>query len=282
MVKNNFLLSFRRLQVFLILLLAAPLAASGAEAPLTAVIRAVEEVVLRSEQPGVVQRIAVQEGERVREGQLLVELKNERQKIGLDLSRARLAKAAASLSETKILLENGQKEVERVKIAADALPRKEREDREDQVLRLQALLEAQQAEHAQTKEEVRLRENELKETQLIAPFAGTVTQIVINRGDTLKPTETPVLELVALDRLFAEVSVSAVHVHEVKVGQKVRVQVDNDTAGRQTVVEGRLIHVNPKLDASSRTFKVKIGFSDANGRVRPGMYAQVNFGFGAK
>ena len=83
-----------------------------------------------------------------------------------------------------MLLANAEKEVSRVKVAAQALPRKELEDRTDHVLRLQASLNAQLADSVQASEEVKLRENELKETQLLAPFDGTVTQIYINRGDT--------------------------------------------------------------------------------------------------
>jgi len=86
----------------------------SAELSVTGVIRAQEEVVVRSEFAGIVQRIAVKEGERVREGQLLVELKNERHRISLDLSRGRLEKTIASVSVTKCLLENEKKDLARV------------------------------------------------------------------------------------------------------------------------------------------------------------------------
>jgi membrane fusion protein (multidrug efflux system) len=252
--------------------------AFATELTVMGVIRAQEEVVLRSEFAGIVHRIAVREGERVREGQLLVELKNGRQKIAVELSRARLAKANASLTESKVLLENATKELGRVKIAGDALPRKELEERGDQVLRVQALLEAQEAELKQAKEEVNLRENELKETHLLAPFSGTVTEIYINRGDTLKPVETQVLQLVALDRLYAELLLPVSHVHKVHLGHKVKVQVESNVLGHEGQLQGTVIHINPKVDASSRTFRVKIGIPSANGRVRPGMLAQASFG----
>ncbi|HXV47838.1 MAG TPA: efflux RND transporter periplasmic adaptor subunit [Candidatus Binatia bacterium] len=251
----------------------------GAELTLTGVIRAQEEVVVRSEVPGIVQRIAVREGERVREGQLLLELKNDKQKIAVELTRTRLARASASLQETKVLLDNARKEVERVKIAADALPRKELEDRADQVLRLVANLDAQRAELAQAKEELNLRERELLDTRLTAPFTGTVTQIVINRGDTLKPMETPILELVALDRLYVELLLPSAHAQKARIDQKVVLQVENDALGKIGQVEGKIIYVNPKLDAASRTIKVKVSVPTLNGTIRPGMLAQAKFSF---
>jgi len=250
-----------------------------AQLSVTGVIRAEQEVTIRSEFAGIVQQIAVREGARVHEGQLLVQLKNDRQTIALDLGRARLAKAEASVEETKVLLANAEKEVDRVKIAADALPRKELEDKTDQVLRLQANLNAQMADLAQAKEEVRLRENELKETQLLAPFEGTVTQIYVHRGDTLRPLDTPVLELVALEDLYAEVLLPSAYVQRVRPDQKIRVQVESEWMGRSGLIDGTVVYAAPKIDASSRTFKVKVRIPNANGLVRPGMLAQVRFDF---
>jgi RND family efflux transporter MFP subunit len=275
-------LTMRRFTIHALMLLGLALngqALCAAELTLTGVIRAQEEVVVRSEVPGIVQRIAVREGERVREGQLLLELKNDKQRIAVELTRSRLARASASLEETKVLLDNARKEVERVKIAADALPRKELEDRADQVLRLVANLDAQRAELAQAKEELNLRERELLDTRLTAPFTGTVTQIVINRGDTLKPMETPVLELVALDRLYVELLLPSAHAQKARMDQKVALQVENDALGKIGQVEGRVIYINPKIDAASRTLKVKLSVPTLNGTIRPGMLAQAKFSF---
>jgi RND family efflux transporter MFP subunit len=251
----------------------------AAELTLTGVIRAQEEVVLRSEAPGIVQRIAVREGDRVRDGQLLVELKNDKQKIAVELSRSRMAKAAASVAETKVLLDNARKDFERAKIAGDALPRKDLEDRADQAARLEANLDAQVAELAQAKEELKLRERELLDTQLTAPFAGTVTQIAVNRGDTLKPMETQVLELVALDRLYVELLLPSAQAQKISANQKVSLQVESEALGKIGQVEGRVYYINPKIDAASRTIRVKVSVPTLNGTVRPGMLAQVKFSF---
>ena len=248
--------------------------ATAAQLTITGVIRAQEEVIVRSEFSGIVQRIAVREGEHVREGQLLVELRNNRQKITLDLARAGLAKARASTEETKVLLDNAEKDLSRARIAGDALPRKELEDKADQVSRLNANLNAQMASLAQAEEEVKLRENELNETRLLAPFVGTVTRIYINRGDSLKPLESQVLELVALEDLYLELLLPSSYIQRIHPDQTMRVQIEGDSKG-PGAVDGRVTYVNPKVDAPSRTFRIKIQIPNANGRVRPGMLAEV-------
>jgi len=277
-IRLGVIMRFTIFAVTLLMALGQPLL-WAAELTLTGVIRAQEEVVLRTEVPGIVQRIAVREGERVRDGQLLVELKNDKQKIAVELSRSRVAKAAASVEETKVLLDNARKDLERAKIAGDALPRKDLEDRADQAARLEANLDAQVAELAQTKEELKLRERELLDTQLTAPFAGTVTQIVVNRGDTLKPMETQVLELVALDRLYVELLLPSSQAQKISANQKVTLQVEGEALGKIGQVEGRVYYINPKIDAASRTIRVKVSVPTLNGTVRPGMLAQVKFLF---
>jgi multidrug efflux pump subunit AcrA (membrane-fusion protein) len=91
----------------------------------TGVVRAEEEVMVRSEVAGIIRHIFVREGDEVREGQSLIELRNDRQKIIVQLTRAKLAKAKAALTETEVLLGNAKKELGRVQLAGDALPRKE-------------------------------------------------------------------------------------------------------------------------------------------------------------
>jgi len=277
-IRMGVIMRFTIFTVTLLMALSQPLL-WAAELTLTGVIRAQEEVVLRTEVPGIVQRIVVREGERVRDGQLLVELKNDKQKIAVELSRSRVVKAAASVAETKVLLENARKDLERAKIAGDALPRKDLEDRADQAARLEANLDAQVAEFAQTKEELKLRERELLDTQLTAPFAGTVTQIVVNRGDTLKPGETQVLELVALDRLYVELLLPSAHAQKIRADQKVALQVESEALGKIGQVEGRVYYINPKIDAASRTIRVKVSVPTLNGTIRPGMLAQAKFLF---
>ncbi len=249
-----------------------------AQSNVTGVIRAEEEVIIRSEYSGIVERIAVHEGDAVTQGQLLVELRNTRQKINLQVAQAGVAKAEASQQETQVLLDAAEKELNRTQIAGNALPRKELEEKEDQVRRLRANLQVQSATIAEAKEEVRFREQELNDTRLVAPFAGTVTQIFIYRGDTLRPLETQVLELVALEPLYAEVLLPSSYVDRIHKDEKIKVDVESESL-RIGRVDGKVIYVNPKIDAASRTFKVKIEIPNPTGRVRPGMLAQVHFDF---
>jgi RND family efflux transporter MFP subunit len=248
---------------------------AAAQAPLTGVVRAHDQTVVQSETAGIVDRIVAKEGASVAEGDTIVELRRERQEIALAVATAALERAKAALAETRVLLGAAQKERERVEIAADALSRKDVEDARDAVARLEASLRVHAAELERAAQDVKLREHDLRETRLVAPFAGTVTRIFVHRGDTLRPGETPVAEVVNLERLYVEVLLPRQDARRLSVGRKVQVVVERDWLGAPGRVTGEVLYVNPTVDASSRTVSVKIDFTNPSGAVRPGMLAEV-------
>jgi len=248
---------------------------AAAQAPLTGVVRAHDQTVVQSETAGIVDRILAKEGASVAEGDTIVELRRERQEIALAVATAALERAKAALAETRVLLGAAQKERERVEIAADALSRKDVEDARDAVARLEASLRVHAAELERAAQDVKLREHDLRETRLVAPFAGTVTRIFVHRGDTLRPGETPVAEVVNLERLYVEVLLPRQDARRLSVGRKVQVVVERDWLGAPGRVTGEVLYVNPTVDASSRTVSVKIDFTNPSGAVRPGMLAEV-------
>jgi RND family efflux transporter MFP subunit len=247
-----------------------------AQLSVTGILRPVEEVVIKSELAGVVQRIAVKEGDQVREGQLLIELDNAHQKINVELAQTIIQKAKAAVDETKVVLVNAETEHERIQLAANALPRKELEDIRDQVLRLKSSLAAQMAELARAEQEAKLREQELKDTQILAPFNATVTEIFIHKGESLRPIDTPILQLVGMDQLFAELRLPSNYVAKIQLRQTVKVQVEGEWLGRIGALDGHITYINPTVDAASRTFKVKVGIP-SRGLVRPGMLVEARF-----
>lgn len=247
-----------------------------AQLTVTGIVRAVDEVVIKSELSGIIQRVAVKEGERVTEGQLLLEMDNAHQKISLELSKAGLTKAKAAVEETQVLLTNAEKESSRIEIAGSALPRKELEDIKDQVLRLKANLGAQMAEVVRSEHDIRLREQELKDTQIFAPFNATVTEIFVVKGESLRPIDTPVMELVDVDRLYAELRLPSSYVRGVTFNQPVKIQVENEWMGTRGQMEGHVTYINPTIDAASRTFKIKVNIPPGRG-VRPGMLVDARF-----
>jgi membrane fusion protein, multidrug efflux system len=239
------------------------------------VVRAHDQAIMQSESAGIVDRILVKEGDVVTEGQTIVELRRQRQEIALEAARAGLLRAEAQGAETSALLDAARKELERSKIAADVLAKKDLDDARDAVERLEASLRVQMADVSRAQQEVKLREHELKQTRLVAPFAGTVTRILVHRGDALNPVETQVAELVDMTRLFVEVLLPRQEALRLNVGTAMAVRVESEWLGRAGSVTGHVSYVNPTVDAASRMVTVKIDVPNPTGAIRPGMVANV-------
>ena len=268
-------MSALRIAVIGALVLAATAAPSAQTAPVIGVVRAHDQAILQSEIPGIVDRILVKEGDLVEEGQAIVELRRQRQEIALEVSRAGQLRAEAQAAETRALLDTARRERDRATAAADVLAKKDVDEARDAVERLEASLRVQMADVARSQQDVKLKEHELKQTRLVAPFAGTVTRILVHRGDALNPVETQVAELFDMNRLYVEVLLPRQEALRLPVGTAIAVRVEAEWLGKAGSVTGRVSYVNPTVDAASRMVTVKIDVPNPTGSIRPGMVATV-------
>ena len=264
-----------RLTVVISVLVLASAVTSAQTPGVVGVIRAHDQAIIQSEIPGIVDKILVKEGDVVTEGQTIVELRRQRQEIALEVSKAGLLRAEAHSAETSALLDTARRERERATAAADVLAKKDVDDARDAVERLEASLRVQQAEVARAQQELKLREQELKQTRLAAPFAGTVTRILVHRGDALNPVETPVAEIFDMNRLYVEVMLPRQDALRLSVGTAIPVRVEADWLGKAGSLTGHVSYVNPTIDAASRMVMVKIDVPNPTGAIRPGMVASV-------
>lgn len=257
------------------LVLAAAPGLSAQPAATAGVVRAHNQAIVQSEIAGIVDRIAVREGDAVEEGQTIVELRRQRQEIALEVARAGLTRAEAQAAETGALLDAARKEQQRATAAAAVLAKKDVDDARDAVERLEASLRVQMADVERARQEVKLREHELRQTRLVAPFPGTVTRILIHRGDALNPVDTQVAEVVDLTRLYVEVMLPRQDALRLRVGASIAVDVEREWLGKAGSIVGHVSYVNPTVDAASRMVAVKIDVPNPNGAIRPGMVASV-------
>ena len=264
-----------RVPIIIAVVLATVAATSAQQAGVIGVVRAHDQAVVQSEIAGIVDKILVKEGDVVEEGQAIVELRRQRQEIALEVARAGLLRADAQAAETGALLDTARREKDRAQAAAGVLAKKEVDDAVDAVERLEASLRVQNAEVDRAKQEVKLREHELKQTRLTAPFAGTVTRILVHRGDALNPVETPVAEVFDMTRLYVEVLLPRQEALRLSVGTAMIVRIEADWLGRAGAVTGHVSYVNPTVDAASRMVTVKVDIPNPNGVIRPGMVANV-------
>lgn len=205
-------------------------------------------IALAARTDGVVERVLVEAGDRVRSGQLLAAIDVREQ-------RAELARAEAALTEART---NFQR--------LDALRDRDFVDQAS-VVRAKAALDV-----AET--DVNLWKTRIAFGRIEASIDGVVIERRIEPGAAVA-RHAPAFELADLDQLVLRVGVSELDAAGITVGAEVNVSVD---ALPETPIEARVRRVFPAADRSSRLVTVELALPGAYAAgVRPGFLARARF-----
>lgn len=208
-------------------------------------LRSDETVVVRPEIAGRVAQILFREGERVAKGHLLVKLDDSVQKADADKAKANLTLQKSKYERAIDLRNKGF-------ISSQA-----KDEAENNLKVAEAEVEVTSA-HA-SKMEIR------------APFAGTIGLRSVSVGEYVKEGQDMV-NLEALDPLKVDFRVPEVYQSQVRNGQALQITLD---AIPDKSWNGRVFAINPLIDANGRALVVRAQVPNADGLLRPGMFARV-------
>jgi cobalt-zinc-cadmium efflux system membrane fusion protein len=102
-----------------------------------------------------------------------------------------------------------------------------------------------------------------------APFAGTVIEKKATLGDLATPAE-PIFTVADLSRVWIQADLPEAALAKVRVGANAKVSVPAYPAQPFT---GRVAHIGAALDKDTRTAAARIEVANADGRLKPGMFA---------
>jgi HlyD family secretion protein len=232
---------------------------------------------------GKVVEVLVEEGMKVKEGQILARLDDSNVKASFKLAEAQLESARRALAETRARVTQAELEFRRVtdlaksNIAAPAdLDRAEADAKA-----LRARLEQQQAEVAVAERQSALWQQQLDDTIIRAPFAGIVTTKDSQPGEMISPvsagggfTRTGICTIVDMDSLEIEIDVNESYINRVQAGQPVEATLDAYPAWK---IPCKVIAIIPTADRQKSTVKVRVGFDELDARILPEMSVKVGF-----
>jgi membrane fusion protein (multidrug efflux system) len=104
-----------------------------------------------------------------------------------------------------------------------------------------------------------------------APFAGRLGIRQVNLGQFIEPGD-PIVRLESLDRLFADFKLPQQALPLVDVEQTVLIAVD---AWPGDNFRGEISAIEPAVDAATRNISLRAEVVNADGRLRPGMFAEI-------
>lgn len=235
---------------------------------------------------GKIVHLAVKEGDRVRAGQLMLQLDDTQYRSAFNQSRALLSTAKARQREAETALRTAEANFGRQRSLFDQKLLSQAEWDQAQNLHegIKVSLAAANEEAARAQAALDASTDNMKKTRFTAPFDGVVSALNVEQGEivitgTMNNPGTEILVVSDLSRMLVKADVDETDVVDMTVGQKAKITVDAlpDTSFVGTVVEiGNTAKRSMLSSAEGQTnFEVKVVFDERVPQVRPGMTADV-------
>jgi RND family efflux transporter MFP subunit len=217
------------------------------------------EVRVFAQVPERIRTLHVREGDAVREGDPIATLDAALQATGVEQAGAALAAAEASRDQLRSELERARRLA-----ASGAIP-------SAQVDALAAQLRSAEAQVTQLAAARRSAGAQRARTVVRAPASGTVALLAVQEGDTVAPT-LPICTIVRAERVRILVRVTELDYVRIREGMPVEITLPSLPEAARA---GTVTRISPVIDPLTRTGSVEIVADNADGRLRPGMIAQV-------
>ena len=200
-----------------------------------------QNVLLYPEYTGTLKKIYVEEGQEVKKGKLLAQIDDAGLKNQLEQLQIQAALSKTTYERTQRLWDQN--------IGAEM-----------QLLQAKATYESQLKSIAQLKKQ-------LQRTRILAPFSGTIDEIVANTGANLLPGQTPVMRIVNLKKMYTEASVPERYLSQIKKGTTATVKIPMLDREFPTTVRQTGNFINP----NNRSFRVETPLPNPDEMIKPNL-----------
>ncbi|HKJ94666.1 MAG TPA: efflux RND transporter periplasmic adaptor subunit [Gammaproteobacteria bacterium] len=212
--------------------------------PSTGSLKAVNGVSVTTEVAGVVSKIAFNSSERVKEGDVLVQLDDS-----VDQAALKGLMADRELAKTQF------------QRSSNLLPRKA-------VSRSQ--YDEAKAKYDSAQANVAEQQARINKKTIRAPFDGLLGLRQVDMGEYLTPGN-PIVTLQQLDPIYLDFSVPAKRFNDITVGQAIQASVD---AYPDRTFSGKVTAIDSGVDEGTRSVKIRATLPNPDGELRPGMFAE--------
>jgi RND family efflux transporter MFP subunit len=241
------------------------------------------EAAVASKITGKMIELDIEEGDRVKAGQVIARLDDSNIRASFNAARAQVDLAQAGLAETQVNLSNAQRDYDRQKALLQGrfVSQSVVDNAQTSVDGLRAQLATQRTNVEVAQRNLDLAERNLDDTVVRAPFTGIVIAKSAQVGEIVSPlsagggfTRTGIGTIVDMDSLEVEVDVNEAYINRVQPGQAVDSVLN---AYPDWKIPSHVIAIIPTADRAKATVKVRIGLDLKDSRIVPDMGVRVSF-----
>jgi RND family efflux transporter MFP subunit len=229
----------------------------------SATIQAAEQAQIATKVIGRVEAMHVNEGDVVKKGDRLANLRS-------DEVDAKLSQADAGIAEATAHFENAERDLERFQSLFEkkAVTQKELDN-------VRVAYESARARLQVARESKKEVEEMLKYVRITAPFDGVVTKKFVDVGDMAMPGQ-PILNVEQIDELEAVATVPEGEIGRFTVGMPVVITIPMKTADSpRKEYAGDITQIVLSADPASHQFRIKAVLTTQDEGIKPGMFARI-------
>lgn len=236
---------------------------------------------------GKVVKLAVKEGDRVRPGQLLLQLDDTQYRAAANQAMATLASARERVREAEAAyrVSNASYTRQQSLYEQKLLSQAEWDQATSNHETARTALSSAREEVSRSSAALAGAADNVRRCRFVAPFEGVVSALNVEQGEivitgTMNNPGTQILVVSDLSRMLVRADVDETDVVDLRLGQKARITVDAlpDTSFAGTIAEiGNTAkrNITSAVTEGQTNFEVKVVFDDTVPQVRPGMTADV-------
>lgn len=216
-------------------------------------------------------------GDRVRAGQVLARIDPGELNERVEQARAAQRMAEATLGERRAALGIARSTAERTRALYEQqlVAQQQHDQAQAELQGAAAQVQVAEAAVSQARANVGAARAELEKTLIVAPFSGVVGKRYLDKG-AFAATNRPVFSVVDLSTIKTTVPLTEKDAGRVRVGQAATVTLEADPAARFQGVVARIASV---FDPNTNTTQAEVEIANADGRLKPGMFANVSIAF---
>ena len=225
----------------------------------------------------------IEEGDHVKEGQVIARLDDTNVRAALNQADAQLQYAKAGLAETQVNLANAQRDYDRQRslLTGHFVSQAAVDNSQTTLDALRAQLATQRSNVEVVARGLSVAQRNLDDTIVRAPFSGIVTVKAAQPGEMVSPisagggfTRTGIGTIVDMDSLEIQVDVNENFINRVTPAQQVTAKLN---AYPDWQIPAHVIAVIPTADRSKGTVTVRIALDQKDARILPEMGVRVSF-----
>ncbi len=203
------------------------------------------DVTLGASVAGIIRSELFKEGEAVKKGEVILEFDKRLEELEVERRKAVMEQNRRELDATRALVQTTKA------VSKEELAKKE-------------------AEYNVSATEHGIAVEQLSQRRIVAPFSGTITDILLRPGAACAPHQ-PVVRLVDTSRCYFIGQVEGKAASNLKLNQNVNIFVD----GTEKPIAAKISYLSPVVDPASGLAKVKAIFDNTEPQIRPGLTARL-------